>query len=83
LFGLLGASGAGLAAVPALRALNYPFLAITVLLLGRAWFLQIRHGIGGGTIWSRGSLLVLAGSTIIAGVIWGLRFAGLLGMRPF
>lgn len=84
LLALLGASGAGLAMVPALRALNYPFLALTVLLLGRGWYLHLRgHGLHGGTLWGRRSLAVLAGSTVVATVLWGLRFGGLLGMSPF
>ena len=82
--GLLGASGAGLALAPALRVLNLPFLILTVVLLGRAWYLQLRgHGLHGGTLWSRRSLIVLAGSTALAAVGLGLRFGGLLGMRPF
>ncbi len=83
LLGLLGASGAGLALTPALRALNLPFLILTVVLLGRGWYLQISHGIRGGSSWSRGSLLVLSGSTALAALLWGLRFGGLLGMPPF
>ncbi len=80
----MGASGAGLALVPALRVLNYPFLALTAVLLGRGWYLQLRsHGLHGGSLWGRRSLVVLAGSTVLAAVLWGLRFGGLLGMPPF
>ena len=74
----------GLVLVPALRVLNYPFLALTVVLLGRGWYLQLRsHGVHAVTLWSRRSLVVLAGSTVLAAVLWGLRFGGLLGMHPF
>ncbi len=84
LLGLLGASGTGLASVPALRVLNYPFLALTVVLLGRGWYLQFRgHGGHIRSLWSQRSLVVLAGSTVLAVILWGLRFGGLLGMRPF
>ena len=84
LLGLLGASGAGLALAPALRVLNLPLLISTVALLGRGWYLQLRgHGLHEGTLWSRRSLVVLVGSTILAAVLWGLRFGGLLGMPPF
>ncbi len=82
--GLLGASEAGLALAPALRVLNIPFIILTVALLGRGWYLQLRdHGLHGGSLWSRRSLVVLAGSTVLAVILWGLRFGGLLGMRPF
>ncbi len=84
LLGLLGAGGAGLALAPALRVLNLPFLILTVVLLGRGWYLQLRsHGLHGETLWSRRSLVVLTGSTVLAAVVWGLRFGGLLGMPPF
>ncbi len=84
LLGLLGASGAGLALTPALRVLNLPFLILTVALLGRGWYLQLRgHGLHGGSLWSRRSLMVLAASTVLAAVLWGLRFGGVLGMAPF
>ncbi len=84
LLGLLGAGGAGLALAPALRVLNLPFLILTVVLLGRGWYLQLRsHGLHGGARWSQRSLVVLAGSTVLAAILWGFRFGGLLGMRPF
>lgn len=80
LLGLLGASGAGLALAPALRALTWPFLALTVLLLGRGWYLALgRHRV---TRWQRRSRVVLIGSTALAAFLWGLRFAGLLGASP-
>ncbi|MBI4199027.1 MAG: hypothetical protein HY535_00945 [Chloroflexi bacterium] len=81
LLGLLGAAGAGLALAPALRALTYPFLVLTLLSLGRGWYLQLR--VGSVTAWRRRSLAVLAASTLLAATLWGLRFAGLLGGRPF
>lgn len=81
LLGLLGASGAGLALAPALQVLTWPFLALTVLLLGRGWYLAL----GGHSVtrWRQRSSVVLAGSTVLAVVLWGLRFIGLLGARPF
>lgn len=82
--GLLGAGGAGLALTPALRVLNLPFLILTIVLLGRGWYLQLRsHGLHGGTLWSQRSLIVLIVSTLLAATLWGLRFGGLMGMRPF
>ena len=84
MLGLLGASGAGLALVPALRVLNYPFLAFTIVLLGRGWYLHLRdHGLHAGTLWGQRNLVVLVVSTLLAVTLWGLRFRGLLGMRPF
>lgn len=81
MLGLLGATGAGLALAPALRVLTYPFLALTVLFLGRGWYLQLSHG--GGMLWQRRAGRVLLASTAIAVTLWGLRFAGVLGVRPF
>lgn len=80
LLGLLGTSGAGLAVVPALRALNLPFLVLTVLLLGRGWYLQLRpHR---RSLWRDRSGAILVLSTLLAALLWGLRFAGLLGAPP-
>ena len=79
--GLLGATGAGLAIAPALRVLNYSFLALTVIALGRGWFLQLTHR--GGTVWQRRAGWVLLLSTVAAVAIWALRFAGALGPSPF
>ena len=81
MLGLVGAMGVGLAIAPALRVLSFPFLALTVLVLGRAWYLQLSHG--GGTVWQRRAGLVLLLSTVAAVTLWTLRFAGLLGARPF
>ncbi len=77
----MGATGAGLATVPALRVLNYPLLALTLLALGRGWYLQLTHG--RATVWQRRAERTLVLSTALAGILWGLRFAGVLGMRPF
>ena len=83
LLGLLGATGAGLAIAPALRVLTWPLLVITLLMLGRGWYLEFAHRGGWRSPWARRSTLMLAGSSALAVVLWGLRFAGLLGMRPF
>ncbi len=64
-----------------MRALNYPFLALTLLTLGRGWYLQRAHG--GATVWQRRARRTLVLSTALAGILWGLRFGGVLGMRPF
>ena len=81
--GLLGASGAGLAVVPALRVLNYPFLALTVVLLGRGWYLQLRsNGLHRGTLWSRRSLIVLSVHTS-GSRLMGTPLRGILGNAPF
>ena len=58
LLGLLGTGGAGLAAAPALRALTWPFLALTLLSVGRGWYVHLSHG--QATLWQRRSGLVLA-----------------------
>ena len=44
LLGLVGGTSAGLALAPALRVLNWPLLAITVVVLSRGWFVDITHG---------------------------------------
>ena len=69
-----------MAVAPALRALNYPFLAMTVLALGRGWYLHVTHG--GATFWRRRAGRVLVLATIRSIALWALRFAGVLGMRP-
>ncbi|MBI4203000.1 MAG: hypothetical protein HY532_07815 [Chloroflexi bacterium] len=81
MLGLLGASGAGLALAPALRVLTYPLLALTVLTLGRGWYLQLRHK--AATPWRMRSRWILLTSTALGVGLWALRFAGLLGARPF
>ena len=80
MLGLLGLGGAGLALAPALRALTWPFFVLTVLFLGRGWYLALRNR--SSTRWGRRARWVLAGSTLLSGVLWGLRFAGVLGMPP-
>ncbi|MBI2165307.1 MAG: hypothetical protein HYU29_02745 [Chloroflexi bacterium] len=80
--GLLGASSAGTALTPALRVLTWPFLGLTILALGRGWYLEMRRH-GPLSPWAARARLVLAGSTILSGLLWGLRFAGLLGARPW
>ncbi len=83
LLGLLGGTGAGLALAPALRVLTWPLLAVTILMLGRGWYLEMAHRGRWRSPWRRRASLVLMASTALAVVLWGLRFAGLLGMRPF
>ena len=80
--GFAGATAAGAALAPALRVLTWPLLGLNVILLGRGWYLEV-----GGTGHGRGarakrSRRVLIASTAIAMILWGLRFAGTLGMRP-
>lgn len=65
----------------ALRVLTYPLLALTVMALGRGWYLQLTHG--GRMVWQRRARIVLALSTIASITLWVLRFAGVLSMRPF
>ncbi|MCZ6891260.1 MAG: hypothetical protein O7F09_01960 [Chloroflexi bacterium] len=65
---------------PALRVLTYPLLALTVMALGRGWYLQLTHG--GEMVWQRRARIVLALSTIASITLWVLRFAGVLGMSP-
>ncbi len=83
LLGLLGGTGAGLALAPALRVLTWPLLAVTILMLGRGWYLAMAHRGRWRSPWRRRASLVLMSSTALAVVLWGLRFSGLLGMRPF
>ena len=73
----------GLALAPALRVLTWPFLALTLLLLGRGWYLEMANRRRGPSVWRRRSSMVLIASTLLAAGLWGLRFAGLLGDQPF
>jgi hypothetical protein len=82
LLGLIGGTSAGLAVAPALRVLTWPFLLLTLLMLGRGWYLNLSHGGGWRSPWARRSRLTLVGATALAGLLWGLRFAGLLGASP-
>jgi hypothetical protein len=75
--------GTGLALAPALRVLTWPFLALTLLALGRGWYLELAHQGAWRSTWRRRSGVVLIASTVLAVALWGLRFAGVLGMRPF
>ncbi|MCH8910305.1 MAG: hypothetical protein IH867_06145 [Chloroflexi bacterium] len=68
---------------PALRVLNIPFLALGILLLGRAWYLELKQTDHWRGFWAERSRKILVASTLVSVVIWGLRFGGLLGMRPF
>ena len=82
LLGLLGAASTGLGLAPALRVLNWPLLALTLAMLGRGWYLDVSPGGGWRSPWARRSRLVLTASTALAALLWGLRFAGVLGMSP-
>ncbi|MAP39967.1 MAG: hypothetical protein LR120_09940 [Dehalococcoidia bacterium] len=82
LLGLLGASGSGLAFAPALRALSWPLLVITLLMLSRGWYLQISQRADLSAKWPKPVLTTLVLSTVLAVTLWGLRFAGLLGESP-
>ena len=81
MLGLLGATGAGFAAAPALQVLNFPLLGLTALFLGRGWYLQLTHG--DATVWQRRARGILFLSTVTSIALWTIRFSGLLGMRPF
>jgi len=52
-------------------------------MLARGWYLEISDKRHWRSCWPRRASVVLAGSTLLAVVLWGLRFAGLLGARPF
>ncbi|MCH7735772.1 MAG: hypothetical protein IH872_00060 [Chloroflexi bacterium] len=82
LLGLLGGSSAGLAFAPALQVLTWPFLAITVLMLARGWWLAPTHGSWWGSAWKNRATYTLIASTVLAVSLWSLRFAGLLGESP-
>ncbi len=79
----MGAASTGVAVAPALRVLNVPFLVLTIVMLGRAWYLELKKTDHWRGIWAQRSRKVLVASTLVSIVIWGLRFGGLLGMRPF
>jgi len=68
---------------PALRVLTWPFLALTLLMLGRGWYLELAGRRQGPNAWRRRSSMVLIASTLLAAALWGLRFAGLLGGQLF
>ena len=68
---------------PALRVLNIPFLALGIFLLGRAWYLELKATDHWRGFWAKRSRKVLIASTLVSVAIWGLRFGGLLGPRPF
>ena len=65
------------------RVLTWPLLAVTILMLGRGWYLEMAHRGRWRSPWRRRASLVLIASTALAVVLWGLRFTGLLGMKPF
>ena len=82
LLGVLGGTSAGLALAPALQALTWPFLAITVLMLARGWWLAPSHGGLWGTGWKNRAMFTLIASTALSTALWALRFAGVLGANP-
>lgn len=82
LLGLLGGASTGLGLAPALRVLTWPLLVLTLVMLGRGWYLNFAHRGGWQSPWARRSRTVLAASTALAVALWALRFAGLLGMSP-
>ena len=82
LLGLLGGSSTGLAFVPALQALTWPFLALTVLMLARGWRLAPSHGSCRGPAWKNRATYTLLALTVLAATLWSLRFAGVLGENP-
>ena len=82
LLGFLGGTPAGLALAPALQVLTWPFLAVTVLMLARGWWLELSHGGRWTSSWRNRATVVLITATVLSVGLWGLRFAGLLGTSP-
>ncbi|MFQ6029212.1 MAG: hypothetical protein ACE5Q6_17175 [Dehalococcoidia bacterium] len=66
-----------------MQVLTWPFLGLTLLLLGRGWYVQLSSGKGWGSTWEKRSTLILIFSTALAGTLWGLRFAGIFGESFF
>jgi len=84
LLGLLGGAPAGLAIAPALQVLTWPFLAITVVMLSRCWYLEwASWKKWRRSAWSRWSFKILIASTVLAGSIWAFRLDDVFGTRPF
>ena len=82
LLGVLGGTSTGLALAPALQVLTWPFLAVTVFMLARGWWLAPSHGSLWGPAWKNRAMVTLIASTALSAVLWTLRFAGLLGANP-
>ena len=82
LLGILGGYSAGLAFAPALQALTWPFLAFTVVMLARGWWLATSHGSLWGSTWKNRAIYTIIASTALSATLWGLRFAGVLGPSP-
>jgi len=76
---VFGSSSTGLAFAPALQALTWSFLAFTVLMLARGWWLAPSQW---GSAWKNRATYTIIASTALAGTLWGLRFAGLLEENP-
>ena len=70
-----------MAAAPALQVLTFPFMAISVAMLARGWYLSYSHS--ARMIWQKRSRITLFASTVLAIGLWGLRFVGILGPAPF
>ncbi len=81
--GSLGTASAGAAIAPALRMLTIPFMALTVFMLGRAWYLEFNKSGHWRGMWARRSRKILIVSTVASAAMWEARFGGLLGPRPF
>ena len=60
----------------------WPLLGLNFLMLGRGWYLNLTHGERWRSIWNKRASLTLILSTILAVVVRGLRFGGLLGPGP-
>lgn len=61
---------------------TWPLLGLSVAMLSRAWYLQMARAAHPNATWAVRSRRVLVASTALAIVLWGLRFAGLLGGSP-
>ena len=77
--GSIGTASTGAAIAPALRVLTIPLLVLTIFLLGRAWYLELRATDHWKGIWAKRSRKILIASTAVSAVIWGLRIGGVLG----
>ncbi len=51
-------------------------------MLARGWWLAPSHGSLWGSAWKNRATYTIIASTALAGTLWGLRFAGLLGESP-
>jgi hypothetical protein len=79
----IGTASAGAAIAPALRLLTIPFLLLTIVMLGRAWRLELKATGHFRGLWAERSRRILLISTVISIAVWGMRFGGFLGPTPF